>query len=184
MTRGTYYRLNKQTTTDEVYSLDIRQIDKERFINIGWIDSYTCTNGRSIEYTIETDRLILTGTNQVIPLDKTRCHYGGFRYWFNCPRCSRRSAVLYNRNNLFLCRQCHKLPYTSQREGKIDRLIRKSRKIRKRVGASSNLSEPILFKPKGMHWKTFEYLRAKEMIISQKYVHAVTTYLGINLDYR
>ena len=39
---------------------------------------------------------------------------------------------------------------------RIDRLIRKARKIRKKVGASDDLQEPIWRKPKGMHKKTFD----------------------------
>jgi len=31
-----------------------------------------------------------------------------------------------------------------------------------------------------MHWKTFEYLRDKEMILSREYAQAVIAYLGIN----
>ena len=183
MARGTYHRINKQTTTDEVRSLDIRKIDKKMFNYVGWTNYYTWDDGEYIEYGIETDRLILTSSDQILSLDKIRCNYGGFRYWFKCPRCSKRSEVLYNKNSKFLCRQCHKLPYSSQRESDIDRLVRKMRKIRRQLGASSNISMPIPFKPKGMHWKTFEYLRMKEMVLSRKYAQAVIAYLGINLDY-
>jgi hypothetical protein len=37
--------------------------------------------------------------------------------------------------------------------------MRKVRKIRERLGASDNLLEPVLYKPKNMHQKTFERLR-------------------------
>jgi len=183
MARGTYHRINKQITTDEVHGLDIRKIDKKMFNYVGWTNYYNWDDGEHIEYEIETDRLIVTGSNQILPLDKTRCNYGGFRYWFKCPRCSKRSEVLYEKYDEFLCRQCHKVPYTSQRENDVSRLERKRMKIRKRLGASSNLSEPIIAKPKGMHWKTFEYLRDTEFILSQKYAQAAIAYLGINLEY-
>jgi hypothetical protein len=39
--------------------------------------------------------------------------------------------------------------------------MRKARKIRKRLGASKSLMEPILFKPKNMQRKTFDQLRWK-----------------------
>lgn len=178
MTRGTYHRFNKQTTTEEVRSLDIRHIYKKRFINDDWIDSYTWSDGESCEYRKKTDRLLLTSNGQTVFLDKTRCHYGGFRYWFKCPRCTKRSAVLYNRDSVFLCRQCHKLPYLSQRESEIDRLICKLRKIRKKVNASSNLSVPIVFKPKSMHWKTFDHLLDQERDISQKYAYVAAVECG------
>lgn len=183
MTRGTYHRINKQITTDEVRGLDIRKIDKKMFNYVGWTNYYTWDDGEYIEYGIETDRLILTSSDQILSLDKTRCNYGGFRYWFKCPRCSKRSEVLYEKYDEFLCRKCHKLPYSCQRESDIDRLVRKMRKIRRQLGASSNISMPIPFKPKGMHWKTFEYLREKEMILSRNYAQAAIAYLGINLEY-
>jgi hypothetical protein len=37
--------------------------------------------------------------------------------------------------------------------------MRKARKIRARLGVGDALSEPILFKPKNMHQKTFDRLR-------------------------
>ena len=183
MARGTYHRINKQITTDEVRGLDIRKIDKKMFNYVGWTNYYTWDDGEYIEYRIEPDRLIVTSSDQILFLDKTRCNYGGHRYWFKCPQCNERSGVLYNKNSKFLCRQCHKLPYSSQRESDVYRLVRKIRKIRRRLNVSYNLSEPILTKPKGMHWKTFEYLRKKEMILSQKYAQAAIAYLGINLEY-
>ena len=51
---------------------------------------------------------------------------------------------------------------------RIDRLIRKARKIRKKVGASDDLQEPIWRKPKGMHQKTFDrYANEDEAITDE-----------------
>ena len=173
---------NKQMRIEQVRSLDIRKIKKERLVDDGWIDYYLLSNGEYLEFRAKTDKLILLSNNQVIPLDKINCNYGGFRYRFRCPQCDKSSEILYDKDNEFLCRQCHKLTYSCQIEGDIDQLIRKIRKIRKRVGASSNLSEPIQSKPKHMHWKTFMQLRQKENILSQKYVQTVFSYLGLNLE--
>lgn len=93
--------------------------------------------------------------NQTIRFDRTRCHFGGERIWFLCPHCGARVAVLYAAGTQFLCRHCYKLPYSSQRESYTDRMNRKARKIRKRLGGTNNLFEPIWEKPKGMHWETF-----------------------------
>lgn len=41
-------------------------------------------------------------------------------------------------------------------------MMRKSRKIRKHMGASQSLEMPIWNKPKGMHWKTFNRLVREE----------------------
>ena len=96
---------------------------------------------------------------QIISLDQTPCNYGGFRTWFLCPRCERRVAVLYGAGKYFLCRHCYDLTYASQQESRADRLMRKARKIRERLGVGDALSERILFKPKNMHQKTFDRLR-------------------------
>ena len=61
--------------------------------------------------------------------------------------------------NYFWCRHCHGLAYSSQRESRPDRLMRKARKIRERLKASDNLTMPIWRRPKGMHQKTFDRLR-------------------------
>jgi hypothetical protein len=96
---------------------------------------------------------------QVISLDQTPCNYGGFRTWFLCPRCERRVGVLYGAGKYFLCRHCYDLTYVTQQEDEATRLIRKARRIRKRLGASDDLMEPVLLKPKNMHWATFHRLR-------------------------
>ncbi len=102
---------------------------------------------------------------QEIPLDWTRCHYGGERPWFLCPgwvngkRCQRRVAKLHAAGKYFLCRKCHQLGYRSQVECRSHRLVRKAQKIREKLGGSANLLVPFPPKPKGMHHKTYWKLR-------------------------
>lgn len=103
---------------------------------------------------------------QIIPLDRTPCNYGSQRIWFLCPKCSRRVAILYKASKYFLCRHCHNLTYSSQKESEADRLMRKVRKIRRRIGASENLTKPIMSKPKNMHWKTYNRYRTEAIIAS------------------
>jgi hypothetical protein len=110
---------------------------------------------------------------QSVALDWTPCRYGGVRPWFLCPRCSRRVAVLAMDGHWFWCRHCYRLPYTSQQEGRIDRLYRKARKIRDKVGASHNLMEHVWRKPKGMHWRTFERLCTQEREAHLQALHAL-----------
>jgi hypothetical protein len=52
---------------------------------------------------------------QEIPLLHTTPNYGGIRWWFRCPKCSRRVSRLYrpSRAYCFLCRHCHNLTYES-----------------------------------------------------------------------
>lgn len=55
-------------------------------------------------------------------LTSTRPNYGGFRYWFSCPICSKRVWKLYLAlgSKYFLCRDCQNLTYTSCRESHQD----------------------------------------------------------------
>lgn len=68
----------------------------------------------------------------VIPIEATRPHFGGLRYWFTCPLvvngvpCQRRVAKLYlpPNNRYFGCRTCHRLTYRSCQEShKYDGII-------------------------------------------------------------
>lgn len=44
---------------------------------------------------------------------------GGKRPWFSCPACRRRVGILYHAPSLsFRCRECHRLAYPSQYEGR------------------------------------------------------------------
>jgi ribosomal protein S27AE len=108
-----------------------------------------------------------------VQLSRSPCHYGGERVWFLCPDCDKRVAVLALHGSRFVCRHCHKRPYGSQQEGYVDRMQRKARKVRKRLGATDNLMESIWRKPKGMHQKTFDRLRREEQAAN----HAATMVL-------
>ena len=52
---------------------------------------------------------------QAIRLDRTPLNYGGVRWWFICPGCSRRVAHLHlpSRAYYFRCRHCYNLSYES-----------------------------------------------------------------------
>ncbi len=59
-----------------------------------------------------------------VPLVKTPCNFGGFRYWFKCPLyksgvyCGRRVGVLYKDGDWFGCRHCYELTYSSKNENR------------------------------------------------------------------
>jgi hypothetical protein len=59
--------------------------------------------------------------------------------------------------------------------------MRKARKIRARLGASNNLSVPILFKPKNMHQKTFDRLRRVADDASNRSLIIMGQRLGIDV---
>jgi hypothetical protein len=174
---GGWYRYNKQTTTDDVRSVDIRLLRKwgclpgsphnneVRFGTLSWSRGDE-PNG-TVSYEVTYQSLVLSfryqrgiepeqGIHETVCFDRTGCNFGGQRLWFICPQCGRRVGVVYLAGPRFLCRHCYKLPYSSQHESYIDRTYRKARRIRKRLGASSDLFSPVWDKPKGMHWNTFD----------------------------
>ncbi len=92
-----------------------------------------------------------------IMLDATPCHYGGERLWLTCPRCLTRRRTLYSLGGRFRCRQCHNLAYSSTREDVVERSQRRTRKLQKRLGASSSATIfDLPLKPEGMRWDTYE----------------------------
>ena len=170
---GRWYRYDSKSTTESQLMIDIRWMKKQEYLiagTTGMMSWKSC--GReigSIGFSCEKDRLILKYRNKHrdgewesieddIQFTWTPCNYGGRRQWFLCPSCKRRVAVVYG-GKYFRCRHCHNLTYSSQQESQEDRLRRKSMKIRKKLGADDSLMEPILFKPKNMHWATFDRLR-------------------------
>lgn len=103
--------------------------------------------------------------NQSIPLTHTACNYGGQRKWFRCNTCDRRVGVLYFQGN-FKCRHCTELNYESQYKSESSRLFAKAKKIRREIGGSENVLEPVPERPKGMHDSTYikrveAYLRCR-----------------------
>jgi hypothetical protein len=86
-------------------------------------------------------------------------------WWFVCPSCSRRSAILYAREARFVCRTCHRLSYRSQSETLSARGRRKEAKVLRQLGSAD---ADQVSRPKGMHFHTFlrhkvGLLRALEM---------------------
>ena len=173
---GSWYRWNSKRTTESQKRIDIRLLKKwghfkDDSMTIGrWTWSRNGKETGSVGYRVDSERMILNyrhrprggewePVEQHILLDRTPCNYGGYRFWFLCPHCYRRVAVLYGAGKYFLCRHCHGLTYSSQQENLADRLMRKSRKIRKRLGGGNNLFAPFPFKPKNMHWETYHRLR-------------------------
>jgi hypothetical protein len=73
---------------------------------------------------------------QVIPITATKCHFGGERFWFRCPKvtngspCGRRVTSLYSLpgDRVFKCRFCLNLTYSSvqQHDSRVDKIVRLS----------------------------------------------------------
>ena len=110
---------------------------------------------------------------QHVAIAWTPCRFGGERPWFVCSvaangvYCGRPVIKLYGAGRLFACRHCYQLAYASQQTPARLRALKKSQKIRMRLGGSGNMLEEFPDKPKGMHWRTYYrwccvYVAAKE----------------------
>lgn len=88
------------------YDLDL--FDKSKsFFNLRYISRDRSSNeSKDVEYKV--------------PLTTTNCNYGGFRYWFVCPRlvCQRRVGCLYFNVTHFWCRHCCDLSYEKRNTSK------------------------------------------------------------------
>jgi hypothetical protein len=175
---GTWYRWDRRTTLDARDYLDVRVLAQRGALRAGVHATIAWRQGQpsenSIGFVYHDDYVILEyrarhgstdwyPVRQEIALERTLQPFGGKRVWFRCPECQRRVALLYSGRQGYVCRRCMKLPYSTQCMMRQDRLYRKVRRMRTRIGASGNLLEPIRYsgKPRGMHWKTFERLRAQ-----------------------
>ena len=89
-----------------------------------------------------------------VGITTSSCHYGNYRYWFNCPNCNKRVGVLYCAG-LYVCRHCIGANYASQLMQPIDKLFRKVEKIRHRLGWPQGIAHGHGNRPKGMHQQTY-----------------------------
>lgn len=150
-----YYRSSKNTTSS-FRALDVRGLQRAGVLRVesGSVRlSYRHRRGESDSWHEE---------NYPVPIDWTRCNYGGSRAWFRCPvaGCGRRVAILYG-GEIFACRYCHKLNYESQHEQPYQRNLSRYQRIRVKLGGEPGCIYPFPQKPKGMHWRTYEYWRMK-----------------------
>ena len=189
---GTWYRWNKRTTTEEVRRIDIRYLHKHGLLEPNRAGLLSWTQGGesvgNINFTTLNDQIVLRfrcrqhgddwePVEQTIWFDETPCNYGGSRKWFSCPECDQRVAVLYGKGKLFLCRTCYQLPYTSQGEDYLERLVRKANKISGRLDLDEDGG--VYTKPKHMHWKTFHHLVQAELAADARMNNAFLAKYGM-----
>ena len=110
----------------------------------------------------------------------TPCHFGRERFWFLCPECGRRCAILYP----WACRICAGGRYESERMSPENRLIAKAFKIRDRLGQTEGgLFGRYPKKPKGMHWTTYIRLVTQLREVEEKTLLGAAARFGISLEH-
>jgi hypothetical protein len=176
MGSGRRYQGGKSTTSD-YRRIDIRQLQRGGHLvpgySLTWRWSRKDKTLATIQIMVEADRLILKYNQRVnggeweakeypVYLEWTGCNQGGKRAWFLCPAngCGRRVAILYS-GQVFACRHCLKLAYESQRENAEDQMTRRANKIRARLKWEAGILNGNGWKPKGMHWRTYQQLTAQ-----------------------
>lgn len=89
----------------------------EQLARIGY--DISSVQGIRLHYSItKKSNGVVTDYDYSFPCEATPCYFGGQRWWFWCPACSRRCRILYLPfdESMFACRQCHRQTYPSQQE--------------------------------------------------------------------
>ncbi len=167
--RGRYYRWDKRDLVTDYHRLSAHQVAKALNPALpGWYAWQWSRNGEQIaSIYIEIDpgaggvRLHYNYQQQpvepyLIRWTTTTPHYGGQRYWWLCPICHQSCAHLYG-GKLFACRRCQHLTYESAQTGdpRRERIERRLRAIRRRLGGDGGLWDPLPDKPRYMHFDTY-----------------------------
>ena len=106
--------------------------------------------------------------NRTLPLQVriswTRCHLGGVRPWMHCPYCGKRVAKLLSGMGCYCCRACIGNPlYASQTKSAYGRRHFEICKVRLQLNGNASLLEPFPERPRGMHRKTYDRLKARAL---------------------
>ncbi len=136
------------------YRDQLSQTDKANKVDVNY--SY---RGKSYRYSIR--------------LDKTACHFGNYRHWWLCPKCSKRVAVLYCAG-IYVCRGCIGACYGSQLQTKTDRIYSKLNALRERLEWSEGIINGIGSKPRYMHHSTYNRLLTEYEQLEQKLIRSFT----------
>jgi hypothetical protein len=173
---GTWTRSNAKGDVEGRSSIDVRAWQRGELLYPGNSFSWSLNERSSIrvqvghgqlrlEYSIQPLGEEKQDIDDPIRLSTTPCNYGGARRWFVCPDhpFGKRVAVLYWGGKHFRCRHCCGLAYTSQREDRKYRALRRLQKLRKQLGATGplDMDSPVPPKPEGMRKATYARLKQK-----------------------
>ena len=163
---------------EDCNSLDANQLNRGGCLKSGWCGTTTWSrNGvktSSIGMHATADYLHIGYSSkqhgsliQPIPIERLLCRFGGSRAYFRC-KCSKRVVKLYLAGKDFLCRHCHRLPYSSKNESHWDRALRQRSKQRRRLSRNIGLEAYMAQKPKGMWWRTYQRLQERAYEAEQR----------------
>lgn len=108
-----------------------------------------------------------------VEVTTTPCNYGGNRYWWHCPKCSKRVAVLYCAGK-YVCRHCIGANYQSQLIQPIDRLFERVSVIRAKLGWQQGIAHGHGSRPRYMHHSTYDRLVSEHDQLTAKIIGALS----------
>lgn len=157
---GWYWKVKKQHEPKKLCShfccVDSFKMFKERIIG------FTLNPGTFYAHYLENHFKVdfidgpLKGKSYKLAVEKQPCNFGGFRYFFHCPACSKRMRKLYNNQGILLCRKCLNLGYYSQRLVPSVRCSIMQSRIEDSLDSRGG---SIIEKPKWMRKHTFKKLK-------------------------
>jgi hypothetical protein len=186
-----FWRSRDARRCERMHSIDLSWLAKEGSLRLGASGTLRWSrNGRetgSISYTMMPGSLRLNyrtrghreaweDVQEDIPFAWTHTEFGGQRRWFRCPRCGRNCRIVYG-GARFRCRLCHRLTYNSQYEPAWERPLTRAQDVRMKLGASGSIEDPFPPKPKGMHWRTYDRMVAKDRAAQRIWFGAVEGWL-------
>lgn len=194
---GRRWHYGANDTTSDYWTLDVRRWQRDGLLtpgrSFGWQWRRDAEVVAAIQVRADEGRVILVYRHRrggghwedegyPVGLDWTPCHLGGQRPWFRCPAqgCGRRVALLYlGGSGIFACRHCYRLAYACQRETGHDRAARRADRIREKLGWEPGILNGPGWKPTGMHWRTFERLRAEHNTFVAASLEGMAEWLGL-----
>lgn len=111
---------------DDLPALDVRQLARSGALQAGQRVPLILTGANGHELAVDVcgcPPVLLVGirtpggnvvSRSLISVLTTPCHFGRTRFWWRCPGCSSRTALLYRQANRWCCRACTGLSYRSQ----------------------------------------------------------------------
>lgn len=184
-------RFGRKRKTGSLRHIDVRRLARDKLLVPGrshnwawWNDAGEKTASISLHIASE-DELIVSyrlgeiDVRQSIRLAAQACNYGGQRFWFQCPHCGRRAALLYLSRQV-ACRQCFDLAYASQSDTEMDSLWRRYHKLearlndgkRKTLETQGRLLRGMTRAQEGINrlfWPRMEALEAKLGVLSERF---------------
>jgi hypothetical protein len=140
MTRTPASRRRTRPLANETPSIDIRELKRDGLVVFPHSEVRTGSGNTTIEW--------------------SSWGFGGRRPWLLCPICSKRKLVLWVNSDHLECKLCLRVAYPSQSEDAAARAVRRSVRLRRRLGCEAHWGAPVQ-KPRTARWETFLLLSSK-----------------------